>query len=36
MNQLQSTPMRIPKTRANWMEPPPNIVGMVSDPRRVP
>src|SRR5918999_5880213 len=23
-NQLTSTPIRIPKTRASWMEPPPN------------
>ena len=25
MNQLTSTPMRIPNTRASWMEPPPNM-----------
>ena len=30
-NQLQSTPMRIPKTLANWMEPPPNMLRMVSE-----
>src|SRR5215210_4826838 len=31
-NQLRSTPMRIPKTRASWIELPPNMVRMVSDP----
>ena len=25
MNQLTSTPMRMPKTRPSWMDPPPNI-----------
>jgi hypothetical protein len=33
MNQLMSTPMRMPKTRNSWNEPPPNIQWMVSDHR---
>src|SRR5215210_1693857 len=31
-NQLKSTPIRIPKTRASWIELPPNMLRMVSDP----
>ena len=31
MNQLTSTPMRMPKTRPSWIEPPPNIRPMVAD-----
>src|SRR5215204_2403794 len=35
MNQLTSTPMRMPKTRISGMEPPPNMAtGMVPEPAR--
>src|ERR687891_155683 len=37
-NQLRSTPIRMPKTRATWMELPPNITmdGGRGDPLRPP
>src|SRR3990170_131012 len=34
MNQLGSTPMRIPKTLASWMDPPPSIVPLCSGASR--